>query len=309
MNETFEQCRKNLLRRGFEVRIAATTEEARQILREEIRAAAPETICFGAAARISSHRICRASSVVAAIRASNPRRTRFRRQRSNVSFMAALFDEESVNVVSVGIDQQRQNNHQADVLGHLEELFARLAARDDLPQGEQGVSAVQSRDREQVHHREDDGQEGGLEPEVMPVPATGEDAADSHESAQFLVHFGFGLHDQLQLVPVARNRLSGLVDACRDGLPECVILCSKRIGIRDRHADPSFGIDGQCERIDERTVAADGQQNLVVLVILQVVAVSGVVRIAQIVDRLENFIKDFKIHFNRERFFDRPNGI
>ena len=47
MNETFEQCRKNLLRRGFEVRIAATTEEARQILREEIRAAAPETISFG----------------------------------------------------------------------------------------------------------------------------------------------------------------------------------------------------------------------------------------------------------------------
>ena len=36
MNETFEQCRKNLLRRGFEVRIAATTEEARQILREEM---------------------------------------------------------------------------------------------------------------------------------------------------------------------------------------------------------------------------------------------------------------------------------
>ncbi len=54
---------------------------------------------------------------------------------------------ELVNVVSVGIDQQRQNNHQADVLGHFEELFARLAARDDLPQGEQGVSAVQSRDR------------------------------------------------------------------------------------------------------------------------------------------------------------------
>lgn len=25
--------------------------------------------------------------------------------------------------------------------------------------------------------------------------------------------------------------------------------------------------------------------------------------------REENFIKDFKIHFNRERFFDRPNGI
>ena len=37
---------------------------------------------------------------------------------------------------------------------------------------EQGVSAVQSRDREQVHHREDDGQEGGLEPEVMPVPVS-----------------------------------------------------------------------------------------------------------------------------------------
>ena len=47
MNETLERCRRNLVRRGFEARIAATTEEARQILREEIRAAAPETISFG----------------------------------------------------------------------------------------------------------------------------------------------------------------------------------------------------------------------------------------------------------------------
>lgn len=47
MNETLERCRRNLVRRGFEARIAATTEEARQILWEKIRAAAPETICFG----------------------------------------------------------------------------------------------------------------------------------------------------------------------------------------------------------------------------------------------------------------------
>ncbi len=37
MNETLERCRRNLVRRGFEARIAATTEEARQILWEEIR--------------------------------------------------------------------------------------------------------------------------------------------------------------------------------------------------------------------------------------------------------------------------------
>ena len=47
MNETYEQSRTNLLRRGFEVRLPATTEAARLILWEEIRAAAPETICFG----------------------------------------------------------------------------------------------------------------------------------------------------------------------------------------------------------------------------------------------------------------------
>gem|GEM_PF-4628318 len=29
MNETLERCRRNLVRRGFEARIAATTEEAR----------------------------------------------------------------------------------------------------------------------------------------------------------------------------------------------------------------------------------------------------------------------------------------
>ena len=38
MNETLERCRRNLVRRGFEARIAATTEEARQILWEKIRA-------------------------------------------------------------------------------------------------------------------------------------------------------------------------------------------------------------------------------------------------------------------------------
>lgn len=36
MNETLERCRRNLVRRGFEARIAATTEEARQILWEKL---------------------------------------------------------------------------------------------------------------------------------------------------------------------------------------------------------------------------------------------------------------------------------
>lgn len=54
MNETLERCRKNLLRRGFDVRIAASAEEARQILWEEIRAAAPETISFGGSMTMQS---------------------------------------------------------------------------------------------------------------------------------------------------------------------------------------------------------------------------------------------------------------
>ena len=50
----------------------------------------PKQIVSGAAARISSHRICRASSVVAAIRTSNPLRRRFLRHCSNVSFISSV---------------------------------------------------------------------------------------------------------------------------------------------------------------------------------------------------------------------------
>lgn len=59
MNETLERCRRNLVRRGFEARIAATTEEARQILWEEIRAAAPGNDLFRGFDDDESHGYCR----------------------------------------------------------------------------------------------------------------------------------------------------------------------------------------------------------------------------------------------------------
>lgn len=47
MNEQMERCQKNLLRHGFDVRIASDKEEARRILEEEIAATVPESIAFG----------------------------------------------------------------------------------------------------------------------------------------------------------------------------------------------------------------------------------------------------------------------
>lgn len=47
MSENTERCRQNLIRRGFDARIAASVEEAQQLLWQEIEAASPETISFG----------------------------------------------------------------------------------------------------------------------------------------------------------------------------------------------------------------------------------------------------------------------
>ena len=141
-----------------------------------------------------------------------------------------LFEEEAVEVVAVDVDQQRQNQEQTYVLRHFQHFVAHLAARNHLPQREDGMSAVEPRDGDDVHHRQDDRQEGRLEPEVVPVPRGGEDAADREESADFLVEFGFRLHDQLELLPIGGQRAPSLAESRRDRLPEGVVARARSVG-------------------------------------------------------------------------------
>ena len=194
-----------------------------------------------------------------------------------------LFDKEPVNVVAVGVEQQEQNDDQSDILRRFEHLVAHLAARDHLPESEDRVPAVESRDRQNVHHREDDRQEGGLHPEVLPVPRGGEDAADGDESAQLLVHLGFGLHDHLQLVPVGGDHLARPLNTGRNRLQERIFLRAQREALAD-DSERAVLRDGRFEFKEHVPFPQDCQQHRISGVRLQVLAVARKVETRNVVD-------------------------
>lgn len=78
--------------------------------------------------------------------------------------MMCSFEEEFVDVIAVGVDQQEQEEGHADHLGILQHFDRRLAARNDLPKSEDNVAAVEGRDGQDVHKRQDNREEGGEVP-------------------------------------------------------------------------------------------------------------------------------------------------
>ena len=121
-----------------------------------------------------------------------------------------MLPEESDDVVAVGQDDQSQNEDETHGFSHFHELVARLAARDDLDQQEENVTAVQSRNGQDVHHGKGDGEEGRHAPEDAPDPLVGEDPADGDEAAHALVGLSLGREDELDLFPVVAQLGEGL---------------------------------------------------------------------------------------------------
>ena len=75
------------------------------------------------------------------------------------------FNKESVDVVTVGKEQQRDQNDKADGCGPFHEFVARFAAGDHLYQQEEHMSAVESRNGQNVHKGQCHREEGGNGPE------------------------------------------------------------------------------------------------------------------------------------------------
>ena len=67
-----------------------------------------------------------------------------------------LSPEEPQDIVAVGIYQQHQQEDESYCCGSFEEFVAWFAACHHFPQQEKHVTAVESRYREDVHHRQDD---------------------------------------------------------------------------------------------------------------------------------------------------------
>ena len=88
------------------------------------------------------------------------------------------------------------------------------------------MSAIQCRDRKDVHESKDNGEEGSHVPELMPVPRCGEDASDSTETAQLLR--SFFREEVFHVADVSFQCLHTQRNTCGEGFKKCVLLLHHR---------------------------------------------------------------------------------
>ena len=92
------------------------------------------------------------------------------------------------------------------------------------------MSAVERRDRQNVHEGEDDAEEGGHKPERVPVPLRREQTADGSEAAERLG--AFRREEILHVAYVTREHLAAVLDASGERLEEAVVdVCHLILGL------------------------------------------------------------------------------
>ena len=107
--------------------------------------------------------------------------------------------EQPQDVVSKGQHHDQDQDDEAYHLCPFEDLFRRLPPGDHLVEDKDGVSSVQSRDRQNVDHRQHDGQKGCQLPKSRPIPHGREEAAHRDDAAHALVRAAFGIDQFLDL--------------------------------------------------------------------------------------------------------------
>ena len=121
------------------------------------------------------------------------------------------------DVVAIGQNNQSHHDDESHCFSHFHELVGRLAPRDDFDQQEQDMATIQSRNGQNVHHGEGDGEESGHAPEKAPNPSFRENLAYANEAAHAFVSLGLGAEDELHLFPIVAKFLEGLGETCGNG--------------------------------------------------------------------------------------------
>ena len=153
-----------------------------------------------------------------------------------------------VNIISVGKQHQRKYQYHTDILCDLQDLFAHFAARKHLPEGKYHVSAIESGDRNDIHHRQDNRQERCHRPELVPIPLRREDIADSDKATHMLVQARIRFYDKHKLVPIVLDCLGGQSCARRDSLEEVVLLGAHLKEVLGNNAQLTLRIYRQSQR-------------------------------------------------------------
>ena len=92
------------------------------------------------------------------------------------------------------------------------------------------MSAVERRDRQDIHKGEDDAEESGHQPERVPIPLRREQTSNSTETTERLR--SFSREEILHVAYVAREHLAAILNASRERLEEAIVdVCHLILGL------------------------------------------------------------------------------
>lgn len=90
-----------------------------------------------------------------------------------------LFKQPAIDVITIGEQHQRDQDHKSNQLGVLHELLIWLSTGHHFVQQEHHVATVKCGNWKNVHECQNNRNKGSGHPECLPVPRIGEKAANS----------------------------------------------------------------------------------------------------------------------------------
>ena len=97
-----------------------------------------------------------------------------------------LLDDQAIDVVDIGINEEEEKQSHAHGVGAFEEFIGHAPASDDFPNEEEYVTAIERGDGQEVHKCQNNGKQCGNVPESVPIPRCWEEAAKCAEAAHTL---------------------------------------------------------------------------------------------------------------------------
>lgn len=128
--------------------------------------------------------------------------------------------EESQYIVQIRHNKQQQEDCESHVLCTLHELIARLTTCNYLVEEEEYMTAIQCRNRQDIHECQDNAQECCHHPEGVPIPHRREETAQGSETAQTL---GTLLGEYIfHIAYIARKHIPAILHTSRETLEEAI---------------------------------------------------------------------------------------
>ena len=126
---------------------------------------------------------------------------------------------EDIEAEGIGHEAEKQNH--AYHLRVFDEFVAGLSTGDHLDEGKEGVTAVEGRDGQDIHKRQENAKDAGKHPEAFPVPDGGEDAGNTDDAAERILGLDLlGSEEELEVADIVGEGLDGLVNTGGYGLAE-----------------------------------------------------------------------------------------